>query len=286
MATRKQRKEKRQAARQDRRADKVNAQIERKNIRVQSRADAKAGRIENKSIKQQGKADARVTKQNARIAQVRDAAENLPADLTPEALPLKAKVKVVNYLKKRGRQIEDENDPEILSGQFIEERARHIAAKHDEIEQQIDDDMSLTDEERDAMIPEYEDVEEMILEEEANEFSFTGDEDNFLDPETIAMVARIGKAGADKYKQKRFEAGKKAFGRTAAQDKAIQERKAKAARGEDTGDAVTDAITAAKNKLVDEKTKETVNEYKPYIIGGVIVLFIAGIAIYYSGKKS
>lgn len=173
----------------------------------------------------------------------------------------------------------------MIGAQFIEERARQIAERHDEIEEQLDEDPSYTEDEIEEMIPEYEDIEEMILEEEANEFSFTGDEDNFLDPDSIAMLAKVGKAGIEKYKEKRFAQGKKAFGRTKAQDAAIKAKKALAEQGLDTGDPLTDAMRAAKEKLVQEKTTETVKEYTPYIIGGTILLVVVGVAIYMSNKS-
>lgn len=226
---------------------------------------------------------------NTRVEAVRNAAANLPADFGPESLPLKAKVKAINYLKNRKRQVEDENDPEMIGAQFIEERARQIAERHDQIEAEIDENPAYTDDEKDEMIPEYEDVENEILEEEFNTFSFDGNEDNFVDPDTIAMLAKVGKAGVDKYKQKRFAAGKKAFGQTKAQFDAIQAKKAAAAalgvEMEPEG-ALGAALLAAKNKVVDVKTDETIKEYTPYIIGGSILLVIVGVAIYYSGKSA
>lgn len=279
------RKAKRQDARQARKTATSQARIERKAAKQESRAQNIQARQERKALRVQSMADKRAAKANNRLAEVNEAAENLPADFGPENLPLTAKVKAVNYLKSRGRVVEDDNDPEILAAQFMEERARQIAQRHDAIENEIDDNPGLTDEEKEAMIPEYDEIENQILDEEANNFAFTGDPDNFVDPETIAMLGRVAKTGVEKYKEKRFAQGKKAFGRTAAQDKAIKAKKEKELATGEIDNPLKAAAQAVKDQIVTEKTKETVSEYTPYIIGGSILLVAVGVALYYSGRN-
>jgi hypothetical protein len=273
------RRTKRQDSRIAMREAKKMGKIDRKQQRVDNKSQKIANRQERKIMTRQNRADKQSAKSNQRLAQIEAEAQNLPQDMTESPMPTETKVKAINYLKKRGRVIEDENDGAMLGAQFVEERGRHIAQKHDEIEEEIDNDESYTDEERDSMIPEYEDIEEAILEEEANEFSFTGDADNFLDPQTIATLATYGKVGLDGFRQKRFESGKKAFGMSKKQWEAKQALKN---AGGGIGDEIGAASDAIKKKgITDAKTKAT-----PYIIGGILVLTLIGIAVYQAGKKS
>ena len=272
--------EQRIAARTNRKAAKESAQSARKAARVENKALKIANRQERAMNKQDNNLQKRLSK-NVRVAEVKEKSENLPADMTGEQMPLQAKVKATNYLKRRKRVIEDENDGDMLGAQFLEERNREIAERHDEIETAIDDTQGLTEDEQDELIPEYEDVHEMIMEEEANNFSFDGNEDNFVDPDTAAMLINVGKKAAEKYKEKRFAAGKKAFGRTAADDKAAKEKKALGEKG-----AIGSASDAAIAEITRIKTQETVKEYTPYIIGGAVLLVIVGVAVFYAGKKA
>jgi len=270
----------RQQARNERKAAKIQSRETVKLAKIAKKQEAQQARIAKAAIKDETKIAKRAAK-NVRVNKMQEMQRNLPADLSPETMPLKAKVKATNYLKSRGRAIEDENNPEILAAQFLEERQRQIAERHDAIETAIDETPGLTEEERDEMIPEYEDVLEDIMEEEENNFAFDGNEDNFVDPATAAMLASVGKAGVEKYKEKRFAAGKKAFGRTAAQDAEI---KAKKLSGEQTpGAAAAGAAIAEIEKI---KTKETIKGYTPYFIGGAVLLVVIGVAVFYAGKKS
>jgi len=271
---------KRQEARNERKAAKIASRENIKLAKIAKKQDAQQSRIAARSNKDQAKIAKRAAK-NVRVNNMQEIQKNLPADLSPETMPLKAKVKATNYLKTRGRAIEDENNGEMLAAQFLEERQRQIAERHDEIETAIDETPGLTEDERDEMVPEYEDVLETIMEEEENNFAFDGNEDNFVDPATAAMLVNVGKAGAEKYKEKRFAAGKKAFGRTAAQDAAI---KLKKASGEQTPGAA--AATAAISEIERIKTEETIKGYTPYFIGGAVLLVVIGVAVFYAGKKS
>ena len=271
---------KRQTARNERKAAKIASRENIKMAKIAKKQDAQQARIAARASKDQAKISKRAAK-NTRVAELKEIEKNLPADLSPENVPLKAKVKVTNYLKSRGRVIEDENDAEMLGAQFLEERQRQIAERHDEIETAIDETPGLTEDERDEMVPEYEDVLNDIMEEEANNFAFDGNEDFFIDPETAAMLVNVGKAGAEKYKEKRFAAGKKAFGRTAAQDKAIKEKKASGEQG--PGGAAASAAIAEIERI---KTQEAIKGYTPYFIGGAVLLVVIGVAVFYAGKKS
>jgi hypothetical protein len=272
----------RQKARQERKLAKVQSRETVKLAKIAKKQEGQQARIAKRSDKKQA-IQARKAAKNTRVAAMTEMQNNLPADLTPENVPLKAKVKATNYLKTRGRVIEDENDAEMLGAQFLEERQRQIAERHDEIENAIDDTQGLTEDERDELVPEYEDVLEEIMEEEENNFAFDGNEDFFVDPATAAMLINVGKAGAEKYKEKRFKAGKKAFGRTAAQDKAIKEKKA---GGEATASPASAALSAAITEVENIKTKEAIKSYTPYFIGGGVLLVIIGVAVFYAGKKS
>jgi hypothetical protein len=271
---------KRQEARNARKAMKMASAENIKMAKIAKKQEAQQARIDARSSKDQAKIAKRAAK-NVRVNKMNEMQSNLPADLSPENVPLKAKVKATNYLKSRGRVIEDENDAEMLGAQFLEERQRQIAERHDAIETAIDETPGLTEDERDEMVPEYEDVLETIMEEEENNFSFDGNEDFFVDPETAAMLINVGKAGAEKYKEKRFAAGKKAFGRTAAEDAAI---KLKKASGEQTPGAA--ATSAAIAKLEEIKTQEAIKGYTPYFIGGAVLLVVLGVAVYYAGKNN
>lgn len=273
---------KRQALRNEKKANKQASRERIKLAKIEKRQEGQQARIAKAAAKDESKQARRLAK-NVRVNKMQEAQANLPADINGENLPLKAKVKATNYLKTRGRVIEDENDGDILAAQFHEERQRQIAERHDQIESEIDENPAYTEDEKDELIPEYEDVLESIMEEEENNFAFDGNEDFFIDPDTAAMLIKVGKAGAEKYKEKRFKAGKKAFGRTAEQDKAIKEKKAS---GAESDSPLAAAASAIKEKIVDEKTKETVKEYTPYIIGGVVLLVVTMVAVYAAGKKS
>lgn len=271
---------KRQALRNEKKAAKIASRENIKLAKIAKKQEAQQARIAHAAAKDESKAARRAAK-NTRVAEMTEIQKNLPADLTAENMPLKAKVKATNYLKSRGRAIEDENDGEILAAQFLEERQRQIAERHDAIENEIDENPAYTEDEKDALVPEYEDVLNDIMEEEANNFAFDGDEDNFVDPATAAMLVNVGKAGAEKYKEKRFAAGKKAFGRTAAQDAAIKLKKASGEQG-----AGAAAASAAIAEIENIKTKEAIKGYTPYFIGGAILLVVVGVAVFYAGKKS
>ncbi len=273
---------KRQTARNERKAAKIQSRENIKLAKIAKKQEGQQARIAKRSDKNQA-IQARKAAKNTRVAEMKQIQSNLPADLSPENVPLKAKIKATNYLKTRGRAIEDENDAEMLGAQFLEERQRQIAERHDEIETAIDETPGLTEDERDEMVPEYEDVLNDIMEEEANNFAFDGNEDFFIDPATAAMLVNVGKAGAEKYKEKRFKAGKKAFGRTAAQDAAIKLKKASGAESDNPASA---ALAAAIAKVEEEKTKEAVKSYTPYFIGGGVLLVIIGVAVFYAGKQS
>lgn len=272
----------RQAKRNERKTAKIQSRETVKLAKIAKKQEGQQARIQKRSDKNQA-IQARKAAKNVRVAEMTEIQNNLPKDLSPETMPLKAKVKATNYLKNRGRAIEDENDGEILAAQFLEERQRQIAERHDAIENEIDENPGLTEDEKDELVPEYEDVLEEIMEEEANNFAFDGNEDFFIDPETAAMLVNVGKAGAEKYKEKRFKAGKKAFGRTAAQDASIKLKKASGAESDNPASA---ALAAAIAKVEDEKTKEAVRSYTPYFIGGGVLLVIIGVAVFYAGKKS
>jgi hypothetical protein len=271
---------KRQTSRNERKAAKIASRENIKLAKIAKKQDAQQARIDARSNKDQAKIAKRAAK-NTRVAELKEIQNNLPADLSPENVPLKAKVKATNYLKSRGRVIEDENNAEMLGAQFLEERQRQIAERHDEIENAIDETPGLTEDERDEMVPEYEDVLNDIMEEEANNFAFDGNEDFFIDPATAAMLVNVGKAGAEKYKEKRFAAGKKAFGRTAAEDAAIKLKKASGEQGPGAA-----AASAAIAEIENIKTKEAIKGYTPYFIGGAVLLVVLGVAVYYAGKKA
>lgn len=278
------RKATRQKARQDKRAANAAARNERKMVKTTAKAEKKQAKAERIRARSASAEDAAAAERNSRVEDVRESMANLPPDFSAEQLPVQTRAKAVNYLKKRGRVIESETDPELLAAQFKEERARHIAERHSAIESQIDEDPGLTDEEKDARIPDFEDVDQDIMEEEANEFAFNGDDANYLDPDSIAMLFKAGQSGVEKYKEHRFKQGKKAFGRTAAQDKAIKERKAKAAASGEPGSGIGALLGGASSSIEEDKTKAAVKNYTPYIIGGVLLIIGVTVAITIAAK--
>jgi hypothetical protein len=189
-------------------------------------------------------------------------------------------VKVKNYLKRRNRGDIYDDRPEYLAAQFREERGREIAERYQEKLDWLNENAEANDDEwYEENYPEYEDIEEEILEEEENSFSFTGDSDNFLDPDTIAVATNIGKKAADLYRQKRFAQSKKAFGMTKAQWEAKQEAQRKAlAEG-------TDTISQLRGAAVQESTRQFIGRNPALIAVGVLVLAGAVYGLMQLNKK-
>jgi hypothetical protein len=281
---------KRKAARIERKAARNTARIERKATRTAAKVERKANRprvmkirakiadqeARTKAELEQNKADAQAERESANI----DAsAENKDQVLdfvppTPEQ-----QVKVKKYLERRGRT-EIEQSPEMLSAQFREERGREINERLNDKVAYLDENAQANDQEwYDENYPTYEDVEEEILTEEEDSYAFTGDSDNFLDPDTIAVATNVGKKAADVYRQKRFAAGKKAFGMTKAQfDKKQEEQRKALAEG-------TDTISQLRGAAVQESTRQYIGRNPALIAVGVLVLVGAIYGLMQLNKK-
>lgn len=203
--------------------------------------------------------------------------------------------KTQNYLQRRKRK--PEQDPEMLAAQLYEERQRHIeemnARQRSEIQKQYtrptgtmgapeDYPEYEQDEIPEDEFPDYEDTHEDLLEEEESQFSFDGDEDNFLDPDTLGVVLGVGKSAADKYRENRFAKGQKAFGKTKKQWEAEQAKKEAIAAGKEPDPSILRAAQNEAEKLIKKQTVED-NTNLIWIAGISFVLVLAG--VYYYGKK-
>lgn len=283
--------------RKQKRAANIAAKSERKAARTATRTAKKTGKIARKDARNAAKIERkanrpRVMKIRAKIAdqEARKAAEiaetsaananerenaNLDADAERTAnfppIQPEQQVKVKKYLERRGRK-EIEESPEMLAAQFREERGREINQRFEEKLDYLDENADANDPEwYEENYPEYEDIEEEILQEEEDSYAFTGDSDNFLDPDTIAVATNVGKKAADLYRQKRFAKGLKAFGMTKAQWEKKQEEQRKAiAEG-------TDTVSQLRGAAMQETTRQYIGRNPAIIVVGVLLL---GAAIY------
>ena len=274
------RKAKRQEAKQERKARKVAAKTERKAARVAGRQDRKAARVENRAVRKQ-------TKVNAKVERRKKAVSELPAPEIDEqtgeevgGVKMKPEqaIKLKKYLERRGQEVEDDTDPALLAAQFQEERAREIGGRYVKRLQEVDEgEISNDIEWVEENEPDIEDIEEEILEEEENTFSFTGEADNFLDPQTLAVAGAVGQKGLDLLRKKRFAAGKKFFGQTQAQYEAKQKALAQGAP------TTLDELTAAGAR---EGVRQTIARKPTLLIVGVVVIVSAIAGMIYLSKKS
>ena len=208
-------------------------------------------------------------------------------------LPLKAIVKGTNYVKRFRRT--PETDPELLAAQVWETRDQQIKkrnlkqiaeerAMNTSERGELSEDAPQTDDVPDYDIedslPDYEDTHEDIFEEEEEQFSFDGNEDNFLDPETLGVLANVGKSAADKYRENQFAKGKKAFGQTKAQWEAKKKKEEEIAAGKIPDPSI---INAGKKAIEDTIKEQKKQEYTPHIIIGVVLL---GLALYVAYKTN
>jgi len=278
------------AARIERKAAKTAARIDRKATRTAAKVERKANRprvmkIRAKIADQEARTKAEIEETKAANQAERESA-NLDASAenkeqildfvppTPEQ-----QVKVKKYLERRGRT-EIEQSPEMLSAQFREERGREINERLNDKVAYLDENAQANDQEwYDENYPTYEDVEEEILTEEEDSFAFTGDSDNFLDPDTIAVATNVGKKAADLYRQKRFAAGKKAFGMTKAQFDKKQEAQRKAlAEG-------TDTVSQLRGAAVQESTRQYIGRNPAIVVVGALLLVGAIYGLIQLNKK-
>lgn len=269
------------AAKVETRIAKKTAKIARKDARNVAKIERKANRprvmkIRAKIADQEERTKAEI-EQNKAAADKENANANNDATNENQILdfvpPIQAEqqIKVKKYLERRG--VSDiEQSPEMLAAQFREERGKEINERFEDKVQYLDENAQANDPEwYEENYPEYLDVEEEILAEEEDSFAFTGDSDNFLDPDTIAVATNVGKKAADLYRQKRFAAGKKAFGMTKAQfDKKQEEQRKAIAEG-------TDTISQLRGAAVQESTRQYIGRNPVLIAVGVLLL---GAAIY------
>ena len=290
-----------------RRKARQDARIKRKQTRVEGRVEAKQSRI----AKRRDVSLARVAKRAnssmkeepeeiSRVADVEDAEHSAGnTGINGANLDLKQVTKMTNYVKRQNRT--PEKDPELLAAQVYEtreqqiqrENAREIAAERaanqtGAINQNwgIEDGEVLPEyqnQDETEDLPDFEDTHENILEQEEQEFSFDGNEDNFLDPATLGVALSAGKAAADKYREKQFAKGKKAFGKTKAQWDAEQAKKTAIEKGDIKDPSI---INAAKKAAEESIQKETVKSYTNEIWIGSILLVVVLVSVYYYGKKS
>lgn len=264
-------------ARKERKATRQKGRIERKSTKQTNKQERKLNRANNKNLVRLEKARSKQVETEQQLAD--------PETENPTIEPKQA-VKMVNYVKAQ-REEPISNNPEELAAQFRDLRGSQIAQRRAQHVEALRNRAVSEDEDFVEMeTPTYDEVEEEILEEEENNFNFTGEEDNFLDPETIGVISAIGKKSADVYREKRFAKGKKAFGKTKKQFDTAQAKKLAIDRGEIIDDSAAAQIKAeAIKQITDVKTKETINDNLPLIVGAVIGLITIGVVLYQSGNK-
>lgn len=289
-----QRKQARQANKTAKRAAKIEtrtakktAKIARKDNRAAAKIDRKANRprvmkIRAKIADQEARTAAEIAETNAQGAADRENASldaSAERELNAPPIQPEQQVKVKKYLERRGRT-EIEESPEMLAAQFREERGREINERFEDKIAYLDENAQANDPEwYEENYPTYEDVEEEILAEEEDSFAFTGDSDNFLDPDTIAVATNVGKKAADLYRQKRFAAGKKAFGMTKTQyDKKQEAAKKALAEG-------TDTISQLRGAAVQESTRQYIGRNPAIVVVGALLLVGAIYGLIQLNKK-
>lgn len=292
---------------QARKKARTEAAIKRKQTRVEGRNAAKQARIQKRSDASQSRIAKRAKSsmmgnentELSRLAKVDEAMENTGVNGNEDTnLTLQQQTKAANYLKRRKRQ--PEKEPDLLAAQVAEERAREIeqrnAAQIAEIKAanqtratnqnwglEEGEDMEEVEQDENLEFPDFDDTHEDILEEEEQTFSFDGDEDNYLDPDTLGVVLKASEAATDKYREKRFKEGKKWMGKTKKQWEAEQARKKAVAEGDTEKET---AIEAAKRAAEDETIKATKRSYTNEMWAAGIILVLVGVYLYYAGKKS
>ena len=294
------RKEARQTARIERKQTRVEGRQEAKQSRIAKRSDAAQSRIAKRSDAAQSRVAKRANSsmmngnenaERSRLAEV-DAAQEQTGN---EEITLQQQIKGANYLKRRNRT--PETTPDMIAAQVAEERQREIEARNaaqiaeikaanegknqnwgledgETMEEEINEDLEL---------PDMDDTHEDILEEEELTFGFDGNEDNYLDPDTLGVLLKGGQAAADKYRQKRFKEGKKYFGKTQKQWEAEEQRKIKVSEGDRASET---AIEAALREAEQEAIKATKRSYTNEMWAAGILLVLVGVYLYSAGKKS
>lgn len=296
------RKEARQTARIERKQTRVEGKQEAKQSRIKKRSDAVQSRVAKRSDAVQSRVEKRANSsmmngnentERSRLAEVDAAQENTGN----EEITLQQQIKGTNYLKRRNRT--PETTPDMIAAQVTEERQREIeqrnaqqiadikAANLSEGKNQnwgLNDGESMGESETENLeYPDMDDTHEDILEEEEMTFGFDGNEDNYLDADTLGVLLKGGQAASDKYREKRFKEGKKYFGKTESQYKAEEARKAKVSQGDTASET---AIEAALREAEKEAIKNTKRSYTNEMWAAGILLVLVGFYLYNAGKKS
>lgn len=282
--------------RMDRKDRKADAQIERKGKRLDlgrkgrksKETDAEQARLDKQQETdaniQEKTADADIALQDkqvtskmmqeeaetiSRLSNVQEKEENLPEGAMPSP---DQQIRMRNYLQTRGT-VGVYKDPSLMSAQIMEQRQEEIARRRQaEIDEEMQEDPWTALEDRD--FPDEEDIEEEWIDEEYDSFAFSGEtKADFLDEDTLALVYKVGKAASDKYREKRFKQGKKAFG---------MDQKTFEAKQAANGDRIIDAASDAAEK---EIKKQKIKEYTPAIVAGVAILIVIVVAAFVYGKK-
>ena len=265
-------------ARLERKANRQNDRSTRKNNKAAAKIVRKQTNTENS---RRGRKMAE-TVVNNEMKQAEQAAESrlINREIAEEesngVMTPKATLKAQSYLKKKG--VRTFKDPEILAAQVLDFRQNEIQERIQAEREEIDNDITIPEDEKGELYPDDEDIEEEILDEEFEQANFDGfDEDSidYLDADTIGLLYNIGKGAADKFREKQFAKGKKAFGKTKEQFEKQQALKAK-------GDTVANASSSAAEQTIKE---QKLREYTPQIIVGVLILAAVVFAAYKANSK-
>lgn len=280
----KQRKAKRQEARQALKLTKATRRQDRRDKRVELKQERRTGRMnrkqDRKDVKMQGSLYREEETPQSPVLAKEQAIQETEGATTLN--PLQA-TKAVRFLTKRGRT--PQKDHATLATQVIEEREKQVKERNEEDNRQLKGlfaDAAPEDMPEEEEFPDLEDTEEDIMIEEEEEFGFNQSEEDYLDPATVGVIYNVAKSGADKVRERQFAQGKKWMGMTQKQWEAKQAEKKAIEEGKKVDPSVINAMIKTAD---DDITRQTIRDYMPFIIGGSI-LIIAGIAYaYYKGRK-
>lgn len=235
-------------------------------------------RKEKRLVKQVKKNAAKINKAAQKLGNMSAAGLALKMASNPER-----KKKIVNYVKRRGDK-PSEKLPELLTQAAllrngeIEERA---AA---EIDSEINNSPNvLPENDYTPEIPDAEEIEEEIMQEEEEAFNFSGEADNFLDPATLAAIKVAGQKGINLVNKNR-----QAKGKPPVLSKVSKKLSNKLA-GVKTSPAEDSELKKIGSELVDEitevKKKQEIKAMMPQIILFALLLLGLGAGIAYAVKK-
>lgn len=207
-----------------------------------------------------------------------------PAGLALGMLKTEArKRKVRNYIKRMGE--EPMETPAQMATQALLLRNGQIQQRmNEEREREEQNTPPLVDEvQPEGYEPDPEDIEDQIMEEEAETFGFDGEADNFLDPATLSAVKLAGQKGLNILNAKREKKGKQPIFSKVNKKLAYKlAGKDLPGGGDDTAEKLKKVGSDLVEDITDAKKKEEIKKMMPTIVVSAIVLLLIGAGIAYA----